>query len=182
MRIVEIVDYPARRVFVVGDSIAVGIKNAGNAEGIAVAGKDSATILGFVSTLIKQADLDGAIVILSSGASNSTFERENGEGKSFDPEPVVKQITLLKRAGASVALVGTGSSQSKWFTNQYGKYRVNFEKEQVNQKLSRVAQQTGATFLGPLEDYDASLNTKGDGIHPFNGYSKLFQAGSSIRE
>lgn len=183
MKVTEIVDYPARRIFVVGDSIAVGIKNAGNAEGIAVGGKDSGVILGFINELIKQNDLEGAIVILSSGASNSTFERESGESRRLDIEPIIKQITLLRRAGASVALVGTGSKQSKWFTNQYGKYRVNFEKEQVNEKLARVAQQTGATFLGPLEDFDSSLNTsRGDGIHPFNGYAKLFQAGSSIRE
>jgi hypothetical protein len=183
MKVIDIVEQAGKQIFVVGDSIAVGIKKAGNADGIAEGGKDSNVILGFVSTLIKQANLDGAVVILSSGASNSTFERESGESKSLDVEPIIKQITMLKRAGASVALVGTGSSTSKWFTNQYGKYRVNFEKEKVNQRLARVAQQTGATFLGPLEDYDPSLNTsRGDGIHPFNGYGKLFQAGSLIRE
>jgi len=179
MKILELVE-SLQNVYVVGDSIAVGIQKAGSAPGITQGGKDTNAILGFVSTLVEKTNLQGTVVILSSGASNSTFERETGETKKLDVSTITKQITVLKQAGAKVALVGTGSSQSKWFTNQHGKYRVNFEKEQVNQKLENIAAQTGAVFLGPLENFDPSLNTTGDGIHPYNGYKKLFQSGSSI--
>lgn len=171
----------AKKVYVVGDSIAVGIKNAGNAQGIAAGGKDANVVLGMVKSLISGTNLKDAIVILSSGASNSTFERPNGETKSLNMSPINAQLEALKSAGASVALVGTGSKVSQQFTNSYGTYRVNFAKEQVNQKLASAAQTYGATFLGPLEEFDPAMSTgKGDGIHPYNGYSKLFSAGSSI--
>jgi peptidoglycan hydrolase-like protein with peptidoglycan-binding domain len=49
----------------------------------------------------------------------------------------------------------------------------------ANQKLSGIAAGAGAKFLGSLNTFDPNI-AKGDGIHPFNGYSKLFQAGSSI--
>jgi hypothetical protein len=134
-----------------------------------------------VKKLIASTDLKGAVVILSSGASNSTYERTNGEVRSLSMGPINQQLAALKEAGATVALVGTGSKASKYITNQYGTYRINFAKEQVNQKLASAAASNGATFLGPLEDFDPGLNSgKGDGIHPFGGYSKLFQAGASL--
>lgn len=165
------------KVYVVGDSIAVGIKDANDAHGIAVGGKDSKVVLGMVQQLIKENDVKGALVILSSGASNSTYERPDGESKTFDISPVKQQLEALKAAGAIVALVGTGSSKSRWFTNKYGKYRVNFEREGVNEKLASAAQQTGAKFLGPLENFDSGLNSgKGDGIHPYGGYKSIYLA------
>jgi len=165
------------KVYVVGDSIAVGIKDANDAQGIAVGGKDSKVVLGMVQQLIKENDVKGALVILSSGASNSTYERPTGEGKAFDIDPVKDQLQALKAAGAIVALVGTGSGKSKTFTNKYGSYYVNFAKEGVNDKLASAAQSTGAKFLGPLENYDSGLNSgKGDGIHPYGGYKSIYLA------
>jgi len=162
------------KVYVVGDSIAVGIKDANDAHGIAVGGKDSTVVLGMVQRLIKENNVKGALVILSSGASNSTYDRPTGEGKAFDIDPVRQQLEALKSAGAIVALVGTGSGKSKTFTNKYGTYFVNFEKQGVNDKLSSAAQATGAKFLGPLENYDSGLNSgKGDGIHPYGGYKSV---------
>lgn len=170
-----------RKVYVVGDSIAVGIKDAGNAPGIAIGGKDATAVLGMVKKLIASTDLKGAVVILSSGASNSTYERTNGEVRSLGMGPINEQLSALRQAGAAVALVGTGSKASKYITNQYGTYRVNFAKEQVNQKLASAASSYGAQFLGPLEDFDPGINSgNGDGIHPYGGYTKLFQAGSSV--
>ena len=165
------------KVYVVGDSIAVGIKDANDAHGIAVGGKDSKAVLGMVQQLIKENNVKGALVILSSGASNSTFDRPSGEGKAFDIDPVRQQLEALKAAGAIVALVGTGSGKSKTFTNKYGTYFVNFAKQGVNEKLASAAQATGAKFLGPLEDYDSGLNSgKGDGIHPYGGYKSIYLA------
>jgi LysM repeat protein len=44
-----------------------------------------------------------------------------------------------------------------------------------------MAQSFGATFLGPLEDYDSGMHSgKGDGIHPSGGYKKLLAAGSNV--
>lgn len=165
-------------VYVVGDSIAVGIKNSSGAPGIAVGGKNSKQVLEMVKTLVRQYNVKGATVILSSGASNSTYERRNGTGENFDIDPVVEQLTVLKDAGAKVVLVGTGSGQSKWITNKYGEYRINFKDQNINAQLESAAKQTGATFLGPLEKYDPNLNSdRGDGIHPYGGYQKLYDAG-----
>lgn len=164
-------------VYVVGDSIAVGIKNASGSPGIAVGGKNTKEVLSMVEDLIGSNDLKGAIVILSSGASNSTYERPNGERKSFEVADVDAQLKALKRAGAKTFLVGTGSKKSQTFNNRFGSYFVNFEREHVNDQLSAVANNNGATFLGPLEEYDPGLNSgKGDGIHPYGGYQSLYQA------
>lgn len=164
-------------VYVVGDSIAVGIKNASNAEGIAVGGKNPKQVLEMVNDLINSNDLKGAIVILSSGASNATYERPNGERQSFTVGTVDAQLKALKRAGAKIFLVGTGSKKSQTFTNSLGTYFVNFERERVNDQLAAAASANGATFLGPLENFDPGLNSgKGDGIHPYGGYLSIYQA------
>jgi predicted chitinase len=164
-------------VYVVGDSIAVGIKNASNADGIAVGGKNTKQVLDMVNDLINSNDLKGAIVILSSGASNATYERPNGERQSFTVGTVDAQLKALKRAGAKTFLVGTGSKKSQTFNNSLGTYFVNFERERVNDQLAAAANANGAKFLGPLEDFDPGLNSgKGDGIHPYGGYLSIYQA------
>jgi putative chitinase len=164
-------------VYVVGDSIAVGIKNASNADGIAVGGKNTKQVLDMVNDLINSKDLKGAVVILSSGASNATYERPNGERQSFTVGNVDAQLKALKRAGAKTFLVGTGSKKSKTFNNSLGTYFVNFEREKVNDQLSAAASANGATFLGPLENFDPGLNSgNGDGIHPYGGYLSIYQA------
>jgi peptidoglycan hydrolase-like protein with peptidoglycan-binding domain len=164
-------------IYVVGDSIAVGIKNASGAPGIAVGGKNTKQVLGMVEDLISSNDLKGAIVILSSGASNATYERPNGERQSFEVANVDAQLKALKRAGAKTFLVGTGSKKSQTFKNSLGTYFVNFERERVNDQLAAAASANGATFLGPLENFDQGLNSgKGDGIHPYGGYLSIYQA------
>jgi hypothetical protein len=164
-------------IYVVGDSIAVGIKNASNADGIAAGGKNPKQVLDMINDLINSNDLKGAIVILSSGASNATYERPNGERQSFTVATVDAQLKALKRAGAQTFLVGTGSKKSQTFTNSLGTYFVNFERERVNDQLAAAANANGAKFLGPLENFDPGLNSgKGDGIHPYGGYLSIYQA------
>jgi len=153
--------------YVIGDSIAVGIANANGLDRAGnnvwrKGGKDTRVIIGYIKRFISTGNAKGAIVILSSGASNSTYERKNGEGRNLDTSPINQQIRLLKNAGATVYLVGTGSRSSPWLTNRYGTYRVNFAKQNVNARLAEVARQEGAIFLGSLEKYGAL----GDGIHP----------------
>lgn len=172
--LLEAADAP---VYVVGDSIAVGVKNAGGAPGIAVGGKSAKEVLGMVNDLIQSNNLKGAKVIISTGASNSTYERPNGETKPLEMGDIDAQLKALKAAGANVFVVGTGSKASPWITNRYGQYRVNFAKEDVNDKLAAAASANGATFLGPLEEFDPNLNAgKGDGIHPYGGYQGIFNA------
>lgn len=182
MKILDIIREAADTpVYVIGDSIAVGIKNAGNAPGIAVGGKNPTQVLGYVKDFVASGKAKGAIVILSSGASNGTFERPTGEKQNLDMAPIEQQLKLLKDAGATVVLVGTGSEKSKTVTNSLGTYFVNFKDQNVNQKLASAASTYSATFLGPLEKFDPNMNSgKGDGIHPFNGYNALFQAGSAV--
>ena len=172
--LLEAADAP---VYVVGDSIAVGVKNAAGAPGIAVGGKSAKEVLGMVNDLIQSNNLKGAKVIISTGASNSTYERPNGESKPLEMGDIDAQLKALKIAGAKVFVIGTGSKASPWITNRYGQYRVNFAKEDVNDKLAAAAAANGATFLGPLENFDANLNVgKGDGIHPYGGYQSIFNA------
>lgn len=177
--ILEATDKP-KRIFVFGDSIAVGIKDAGGADGSAKGGENTEQVLARIEDFIssKGEALMGATVILSSGASNSTFERKSGEKKALDTAPIARQISSLKAAGATnIILVGTGSSESKWIKNKYGEYRVNFKDQQVNEKLASIASSKGAKFLGPLESFDPAMNSeKGDGIHPYGGYKKLYQS------
>lgn len=181
MRVIEILKEAEQNIFVIGDSIAVGIQQAGGAQGDSEGGKDTSVILGKVKSFVQSGKAKGATVILSSGASNSTYERPNGgEKRNFEIGPVEAQLSVLKDAGATVYLVGTGSGTSPWITNQYGTYRINFKDQNINQQLASAASKYGAKFLGPLEDYDPGMSSgKGDGIHPYSGYSKLFQAGAS---
>lgn len=155
------------KTFVIGDSIAVGIANANGLDRAGnnrwrKGGKDTAVIVRYVDYFISTGQAKGAVVILSSGASNSTYERPNGEGRNLDTRLIHQQIGKLKAAGALVFLVGTGSHQSPWLHNRYGTYRVNFAKQNVNARLAQVAKQEDIVFLGPLENY----GRLGDGIHP----------------
>lgn len=162
------------QTYVIGDSIAVGIANANKLDPSGnnrwrKGGKDTQVILRYIDYFISTGKAKGATVILSSGASNSTYERPNGEGRNLDTRPINKQIRMLKAAGATVYLVGTGSRQSPWLHNRYGTYRVNFAAQNVNARLAEVARQEGAIFLGPLEKY----GSLGDGIHPGGNSARL---------
>lgn len=155
------------QTYVIGDSIAVGIANANGLDraGNNVwrrSGRDTRAILQYINRFVASGRAKDSNVILSSGASNSTYERRSGEGRALDVRPIHQQIRLLKAAGATVYLVGTGSRQSPWIRNRYGTYRVNFAAQNVNARLAEVARQEGAIFLGPLERY----GRLGDGIHP----------------
>jgi hypothetical protein len=180
MRILDIInEAEEKKVYVIGDSIAVGIANAATLPTTyAVGGKNTQQVLGFVKDFIASGKAKDAVVILSSGASNSTYERPDGESKDLEVGPITSQIRYLKDAGAEVFLVGTGSKKSQTFSNKYGKYFVNFQGQQVNQKLADVAKAQGATFLGPLESYEPGLNSgKADGIHPGSaGSQKIYRA------
>jgi hypothetical protein len=166
---------------VIGDSIAVGIANSSGIDRTGhhvwrKGGMDTRVILGYVKKFIATGKAKGSTVILSSGASNSTYERKNGEGRNLNTALINQQIRLLKQAGATVYLVGTGSQSSPWIKNRYGWYRVNFAKQNVNTRLAEVARQEGAIFLGPLEKYSPELN-RGDGIHPGpQGARKMYRA------
>lgn len=172
-------------VYVIGDSIANGIATAGNVtKEYTNPGKNTTVVLQtLVTPFVKSGKAKGAIVILSSGAANSG-KVEDEEGKSIQSEnfgPISQQIKLLKDAGASVALVGVADGKTPLqkptkYTN--GKqWTVDYTG--ANQKLAGIASGAGAKFLGSLNTFDPNIDKK-DGIHPYGGYSKLFQAGSSI--
>ena len=172
-------------IIVIGDSIATGIARAG---GVSTSytnpGKNTKFVLdNLVRACVTSGDAKGATVILSSGAANSS-KVTTVDGKPIQSEmfgPIANQIKMLKDAGASVALVGVASSKTPpQKPTQYtsGK-QWTIDYTGVNSKLEAIASATGAKFLGPLEEFDPAIN-KGDGIHPYNGYSKLFSEGSSI--
>ena len=154
-------------IYVIGDSIAVGIANANGIDRAGnnrwrKGGKDPVVILRYIDNFIATGKARGAVVILSSGASNSTYERPNGTGRNIDITNIRKQIVRLKSAGSLVFLVGTGSGQSTWIHNRYGKYRVNFASQNSNGRLAALAREQDIVFLGPLENYGRLA----DGIHP----------------
>jgi peptidoglycan hydrolase-like protein with peptidoglycan-binding domain len=170
-------------VVIIGDSIAVGL---GGTEPYAKGGISTVEVLRRVNAFIQTGKAKGATVILSSGASNSApIELEGGVKKPGNGglAPVAEQLRALKQAGATVALVGTGSKKSIAFpgTSWTGGKKYTVDLTGVNEQLESMASATGATFLGPLEDYDQGLHSgKGDGIHPYGGYSKLKQAGMAV--
>lgn len=170
----------SNKVVVIGDSIAVGM---GGSELYAKGGISTAEVLNRVNAFIKTGKAKGAVVILSSGASNSApIELEGGTTQSGNLSPVVQQLAALKAAGASVALVGTGSKKSAWFppTKYTNGKRYRIDLTGVNQQLASMASSNGAKFLGPLEEYDSGMHSgKGDGIHPFGAYQKLKQSGAT---
>jgi len=172
---------PSNEVVIIGDSIAVGI---GGSEPYAKAGISTTEVLNRVNAFIKTGKAKGSVVILSSGASNSApVELEGGPTQPGKLDPVAQQLSALKAAGASVALVGTGSRKSVWFppTKYTNGKRYRVDLTNVNQQLASMASASGAKFLGPLEEFDDSMHSgKGDGVHPFRGYQKLKRAGSEI--
>jgi hypothetical protein len=186
MRILEVIlegGLNLDKIAVIGDSIAVGIKGAGGVSaGTAVGGSNTSKVLGFVKDFVSSGKVKGYTVILSSGAANSSKVVDE-DGKTVQSEnfaPVSAQIKLLKDAGATVALVGVASEKTPQqkptkFTN--GKKWV-IDYTGVNSQLAAIASSSGAKFLGPLEKYDNTMSQH-DGIHPFNGYSKLFSAGAA---
>jgi len=172
------------KVVVIGDSIAVGIAGAGGvSKEYTQGGKNTSFILqNFVTPFAKSNKARGSTVILSSGAANSA-NVNTVDGQKFQSEnlaPVSQQIKLLKDAGATVVLVGVASGKTppqnptqytkgkKWIVDYTG----------MNDKLAAIASANGAEFLGPLEEFDPNIS-RGDGIHPYNGYRKLFQAGAA---
>ena len=179
----KIIKEASENIAVIGDSIAVGIKGAGGASaGNAVGGSNTKQVLGFVTDFVQSGKAKGATVILSSGAANSA-NVSTEDGKKFQSEnlgPVSAQIKQLKDAGAKVLLVGVASGKTPpqkptQYTN--GKKWV-IDYTGMNDQLAAIASANGATFLGPLEEFDPGIS-KGDGIHPYNGYGKLFKAGSA---
>ena len=170
-------------VVIIGDSIAVGL---GGSEPYAKGGISTVEVLRRVNAFIQTGKAKGATVILSSGASNSApIELEGGVKKPGNGglSPVAEQLRALKQAGATVALVGTGSKKSTAFpgTSWTGGKKYIVDLTGVNEQLASMASATGATFLGPLEDYDQGLHSgKGDGIHPFGGYQKIKQAAMEV--
>lgn len=171
---------PSNEVVIIGDSIAVGM---GGSEPYAKGGISTTEVLNRVNAFIKTGKAKGAVVILSSGASNSApIELEGGTTQSGNLSPVAQQLAALKAAGASVALVGTGSKKSAWFppTKYTNGKRYRIDLTGVNQQLSSMASSNGAKFLGPLEEYDSGMHSgKGDGVHPFGAYQKLKQSGAT---
>lgn len=172
------------KVFVIGDSIANGIASAGNVSTqYTNPGKNTGFILqNLIAPFVKSGQAKGATVILSSGAANSG-NVSTEDGKQIQTEnlgPVGQQIKMLVDAGAKVMLVGVASGKTPpqkptQYTNGQ-KWTIDYSG--MNDKLASIASSNGAKFLGPLEDFDPNIG-KRDGIHPYNGYGKLFKEGSA---
>jgi hypothetical protein len=183
MKILDIILESTSNVVIIGDSIAVGM---GGSEPYAKGGINCIETLRRVKEFVASGKAKGATVILSSGASNSVpYELEGGVKKPGNGGlgAVPQQLKALKDAGATVVLIGTGSKKSKAFpgTSFTGGKKYVVDLTGVNEQLEAIANAAGVKFLGPLEDFDPAMHSgNGDGIHPYNGYSKLKQAGSAV--
>jgi hypothetical protein len=134
----------ANQPLFLGDSIADGVRSAGNGRGDTLEGRSSAAVLGVIRSQLEQNQnaLRGETVVLSSGASNSPG----------DLASVREQVRLLNSAGARVVLLGAGSRS---------------DLAHVNRELATIASTGGATFM-PL------ANVSGDGVHPTgDGYRQM---------
>lgn len=178
----RIINEAEEKVVVIGDSIAVGI--GGAATEYAKGGISAREVLNRVNNFIQTGKAKGATVILSTGAGNSArFELEGGgEIQSKLGTYPAQQIKALVDAGAKVAVVGAPSKKSGWFpgTSWTKGVRYRVDPTGVNDQLEQAAISNGAKFLGPLEDFDPGMHSgNGDGLHPYGGYKKLYQAGKS---
>jgi hypothetical protein len=125
----------------IGDSIADGfIKNNG-VDGLAKVGASPSQVLAMIDEYAANHNLKGKNVVLSTGASNNPAEIES---------IVPKQIEKLKSLGATPTILGTGPGNSN----------VNLDELKVNERLSKIATESGVKFNGPLTGVSA------DGIHP----------------
>ena len=149
MRILDIILEGSNNVVIIGDSIAVG---SGGGEPYAKGGINCTETLRRVNAFIASGKAKGATVILSSGASNSApIELEGGIRKPGNGGlgAVPQQLKALKDAGATVALVGTGSNKSKPQpgTSWTGGKKYVVDLTGINQQLESMASVSGATFL-----------------------------------
>jgi hypothetical protein len=129
----------ATQPYVVGDSLAQGVAQAGSLEANATQGIGPQKVLSAITSPAMGSVL-GRDVILSSGASNDPANPANAD-------TIAQQIAELKARGArNVSLVGVGDHPS--LTG-------------VNDTLAAIAQKTGARFL-PVDP--ATLAA--DRIHP----------------
>jgi peptidoglycan hydrolase-like protein with peptidoglycan-binding domain len=177
----KLIETEQGNVVVIGDSIAVGIGGAGP---YAQGGISAQEVLNRVNSFIQTGKAKGATVILSTGAGNSArFELEDGgEIPSRLGTYPAQQVRALVAAGAKVAVVGAPSKKSTWFpgTSWTKKVRYRVDPTGLNDQLEQAARANGAKFLGPLEQFDPNMHSgNGDGLHPFGGYKKLYQAGSA---
>jgi len=134
--------------FVVGDSLGVGVQQAGKYEGVTANSLPPQKVLDVVSKLspLQVKDRD---VILSGGASNAPDQAAL----------VADQVQALKDKGAkSVTLLGVGDRP---------------DIAGANAALADIAQRTGATF-SPLDP----ANLSGDRVHPRSYAGLLPKRGS----
>jgi hypothetical protein len=163
-----------RKVYAVGDSLGVGLKSANNIPGEAVGGYNPEKVLDIIKSFVKNTNVKGAIVIVSSGASNSApVEFKDGRKQSGNLKYVDEQLKALKDAGAIPVLIGTGSGMSAWINGKYGTYRMNLTG--ANERLASIADSNDVKFTGPAEDLDPGF-TKGDKIHMSGtGYKNVYK-------
>lgn len=122
-----------------GDSIAVGVRQAGGLAGNAVGGRTSDQVLAALQADAEK--LRGRQIILSTGASNDL-----NTNLGFQPQNIRKQLDILKGVGAKVVVLGVGSG-----VRDFGR---------VNAQLAQIAGDYGAPFTGELEE------TGGGRVHP----------------
>jgi hypothetical protein len=111
-------------LFAYGDSIAVGVRGAGNLPGDAVGGRTPEQVL---AALQQNAEnLRGQRVILSSGASNA-----------WQPKIVERQLAFLQSLQAKPVLLGVGAGVRDY--------------EKINAQLGDMAKRYNVPFTGELE-------------------------------
>lgn len=162
MRFVEFKLYEAAgsKVFAIGDSLAVGIKDTNGIKGDAQGGISCSAVLAKIKSFTQSNDVSGSIVIVGTGAPNSP-----GEIDSVVP----KQIALLKSKGATPVIIGAGPGGGTSKVNTAG----------INEKLASISSQAGVKFTGPLIDMfpDIMKMDPAMGLHLSpQAYKKLYQS------
>jgi hypothetical protein len=140
---------PVGTPFVVGDSLGVGVQNAGRFGGTAVKGAQPQAVIGQIENAANTGRINGQDVILSSGVSN-----DPAHGLQW----VSGQIAALKAGGAkSITLLGVGDRP---------------DLAPLNAQLAAIAKQNGVEFR-PVDPA-----TLADHVHP-KDYGYLTGNGTS---
>ena len=140
----------------IGDSLAGGMISVNKIPGTAEVGAGPKKVFGMLQEYTKNNDIKGKNVFLGTGMPNVPSEADY----------VQKQIDLIKEKGGNPIVLGTGpGTERKPTTGQ-------------NEKLSAMAEKSGAKFTGPLEDIFPGMR-KSDptmGLHPTpSQYKQLYK-------
>lgn len=159
----ETVEVSTGKIWIMGDSIAVGYKKQKGFAGTPVSGQNPSKILSTQVPEFLKANSTGTYktVVLSSGISNAPYKAGSSNQSTKQALNVVDTI-LSRLSSVNVILFGVSNIKHE-FSNQYGKFV--HDGPWLNEELSKLAAKySNVTFTGPIP----GNATSSDKIHATN--------------